>query len=171
MMNLPYVKHSEGEYVVQSNACLYYLGRRLDLMGDDDEKTRQAVDMVIAQTMDLRNAATVGCFYGANPSLTPELHVKVNVRPSYKKFNDFMEVSNTQWSASDSVTMADFHLWEMLDQHERWFQWTGVASVLSEFPKLEKLHGELKAHPKLASYFESEEAKFDVNNPHAKFIN
>merc|ERR1740138_1330020 len=53
LMNLPYV--IDGDTVVtQSNACLDYIGKKLGLMGGENEwKVQQG----LCQVMDLRNAA------------------------------------------------------------------------------------------------------------------
>jgi hypothetical protein len=85
MMNLPWVKcewitekedgdvdsvdgsssssSSSSLMVVQTNACLYFLGREFGLAGDSDNDddvrsiTKARIDQVVAQTMDWRNSS------------------------------------------------------------------------------------------------------------------
>jgi len=47
--------------VTQSNAILRYLGRKFDLCGGD-ELTRIKEDMMVDQTMDLRNGFVRLCY-------------------------------------------------------------------------------------------------------------
>ena len=75
------------------------------------------VEQVMWQTTDMRDNA-VGEFYGSD--LTPEAlaaYVK-KVTMQYEKFEGWMAQRGTKFAASDNVTAADFHLFEMLDQHE-----------------------------------------------------
>ena len=73
--------------------------------------------------------------------------------------------------AADTITLADFHLWEMLDQHESWFRFEKLASILPEFPNLVRLHKEMQMDPRLQDYFQSQYyATFELNNPHARLL-
>ena len=165
MINLPHLV-TPSSLVVQSNACLYSLARLLDL-GGSTEGERQAVDMVLAQTMDLRNASAIPVFYNGNPSMTPEKHRKYTVVPMYAKLDGFMAVRGTRFSASDTVTVADFHLWEMLDQHEMYFEEKELESPLGDFGRLERLHREMRGREEMRTYFDSKYARLPCNGPHA----
>lgn len=60
LMNLPYI--IDGEHVIsQSNACLVYLGRRLDLWGRDLEEMCDC-EQLLCELMDLRNIMTDFCY-------------------------------------------------------------------------------------------------------------
>jgi len=172
MINLPYCIDSEQNHIItQSNACLYFLGRRFQLDGNT-EPQKQRIDQVIAQTMDLRNAA-VGQFYRSTRTV-PEYITQV-VTSHYTKLNEFMTENKTNFSAADEVTVADFHLWEMLDQHEEYFKRhnTGsseeITSILPQFPRLAALYSAIRQHEALQSYFASPLYKLPLNNPHANF--
>ena len=169
MMNLPYVLDRDaGIAVVQTNACLYYLGRKFGLAGRT-EAERARIDQVVAQTMDLRNAS-IGVFYG-RLNVVPSDHADGAVRAHYTKLNAFMAHHGTRFSAADTITLADFHLWEMLDQHESWFRFEKLASILPEFPNLVRLHKEMQMDPRLQDYFQSQYyATFELNNPHARLL-
>merc|ERR1711941_9068 len=109
LMNLPYV--IDGDTVVtQSNACLSYLGRKFGITQDVTK-----MEQVLAQVMDLRNDA-VEVFYRNWDS--HENHCSKNVPTHYGKLNGWLEQQGTAYVAGDEPSPADFHLWEMIDQHE-----------------------------------------------------
>ena len=169
MMNLPYVLDRDADIaVVQTNACLYYLGRKFGL-GGTTETERVRIDQIVAQTMDLRNSS-IGAFYG-RVEIVPSDHANGAVRMHYTKVDEFMARHGTRFSAADVITVADFHLWEMLDQHESWFRFEKLASILPEFVNLSRLYKEMQNDPRLQTYFRSQYyAKFDLNNPHARLL-
>lgn len=168
MMNLPYIiDRGRSITVVQTNACLYYLGRKFGLSGGS-ELERSRIDQIVAQTMDLRNAS-IGVFYGRS-KVVPSDHASGPLRNHYAKLNDFMKGNDTLFSASDEITLADFHLWEMLDQHEAWFRFEKLPSLLPDFPCLARMYKSMKEDPRLKVYFGSQyHVDFELNNQHARF--
>ena len=72
--------------------------------------------------------------------------------------------TGTLFTAGETLTAGDFHLWEMLDQHEMVAEDYGLASPLAKFPKLRALYDAVKAEPKLQSYFAGPLYKLPVNN-------
>ena len=104
MMNLPYCSESEDHYVVQTNACLYYLGRRFGLAGGDDEKVKQAIDQVVAQTMDLRNTSIRIFYNGVEEGEPLKAHIG-SVATHYEKLEGFIAGNNTVYSASNEITL------------------------------------------------------------------
>ena len=102
MMNLPYVLDRDaGITVVQTNACLYYLGRKFGL-GGTTEAERTRIDQVVAQTMDLRNGS-IGVFYG-RVKIVPSDHADGALRTHYTKLDSFMAHNGTRFSAASVIT-------------------------------------------------------------------
>lgn len=171
MANLPYIAEYQGKtlnrMVVQTNACLYMLGRKFGLSGKDTiEKSR--IDQIVAQTMDWRNDS-IGYFYGRKIDNLEE-YVNSGLLVHYKKLNDFIESNGTLFSCSNDITLADFHLFEMIDQHQAWFSYLSKNSILKNYPKLETIHNLMRKEKKLELYFNSQYyTEFKLNNPHALF--
>lgn len=181
LINLPYVVDHEDDVVVtQSNACMQYLARKLgrDLYGVTAKHAVEC-DQLLCQIMDLRNAA-VGLFYGSGSREAYEAGVEKHLRTTlghYKKLEAWLASRNgkggegaTFFVLDDAPTAPDFHAWEMLDQHEAVVKDLGRDSLLGgEFPRLSKFYSAFKKVPELKGYFDSDAAKFPINNPQAAF--
>ena len=95
------------------------------------------MDQLLSQIMDLRNDA-VGVFYGGWGKA--EGHITKKVAAHYKKLEGFMSQQGKAFLASAGPTVADFHLWEMIDQHERLAQKMGKPSPLADFAGLQRIY-------------------------------
>ena len=168
-MNLPYV--IDGDTVVtQTNACLMYLGRLTGLAGRTWAEV-SAVEQALCQLMDLRND-TVRMAY--NPEAVKgdckgAAHLAGSVPTNFKKLEGFIEQRGTKYCAADTVTVADFHLWEMIDQAERLARFLGKPSPLEGFTRLASIYESLRADPKLAAYFASSMYALPQNNKMAGY--
>merc|ERR1712107_28882 len=89
-------------------------------------------------------------------------HISEGAKANYAKFEACVK---GPFIFGDQLSTADFHLFEMLDQHEIMSKKAGCASVLAEFPKLQAHHTAVRAAPTLAKYFASESYKLPLNNP------
>lgn len=167
LINLPYIKnHDTGALVTQSSACYAYLGRQLGLTPPD---TVERQEQVLAQTFDLRTDVMTMVYPFSGKCPTPEdykknlpdyLEKKVPVH--YEKFEGFLK---DDFCAGSSMTTCDFHLFEMIDQHEMMAKRAELPSPVKPFPKLEKFYQKVRALPQLAEYFESDYYKMPVNSP------
>jgi len=166
-MNLPYV--IDGDYTVsQTNACFSHLARVLGLYGKTYENTI-ACDQTLCQVMDLRNDA-VRLFYGAkSPEDNWTGHLNGSVTTHYEKFETFLTQQGSLFTAGTTPTAGDFHLFEMIDQHEILASSTGNPSPVASFPKLMALYTAFKAMPQLAKYFGGDLYKLPINNKMACF--
>eukprot|EP00408_Alexandrium_pacificum_P014713 CAMPEP_0171235218 /NCGR_PEP_ID=MMETSP0790-20130122/41833_1 /TAXON_ID=2925 /ORGANISM="Alexandrium catenella, Strain OF101" /LENGTH=228 /DNA_ID=CAMNT_0011701523 /DNA_START=181 /DNA_END=867 /DNA_ORIENTATION=- len=167
LMNLPHV--IDGDVVVsQTLACFSYLGKKFGLYGSTPADAVK-VDQILCEAQDLRNAA-VGCFYSSAESFETRKdgHYKA-VKGYYGKFELWLTQQGTAFTAGPAPTAGDFHLWEMLDQHEAFAQKIGKPSLLGEFPKLKALHAALKAEPKLQKYFEGPMYALTINQKFGSF--
>uniref|UniRef100_A0A6U2H7W0 glutathione transferase n=1 Tax=Hemiselmis andersenii TaxID=464988 RepID=A0A6U2H7W0_HEMAN len=169
MINIPFVV--DGETVVsQSNACLTYLGRKYKLLGSNDAELTK-VEQCLCELMDLRNTV-VGICYG--PPDTYEQRAKDHfdnyVQVSFGKFEKWLTVNKTKFLGADVPTVADFHMFEMLDQHETWCKPLGKPQPLDKFPLLKELHTNIRTHPNLAKYFDGPQYKLTINAKRANFF-
>ena len=158
--------------IVQTNAIIAHLGRVCRLDGDGDAVIQARIDQVLDQTMDLRNAA-VKVFYSGGDQAAFDAsagpHLETTVQAHYAKLDGFLAAHGTRFAAADRVTVADFHLWEMIDQHEALAGRLGRASAVAAWPRLEALWKGLRAAPELREYFASPYYQLPLNNPHGVF--
>jgi glutathione S-transferase len=158
-MNLPYVL--DGDHVIaQTNACFSHLGRVLGLYGSTYAET-VAVEQCLCQVMDLRNDA-VGKFYGGSDDNFAG-HLK-SIAGHYEKFELFLVQQGKGFLATDTPTAPDFHVFEMLDQHEALAKFTKSDSPLAAFPLLTKYYEAFKALPTLQAYFNGPLNQLPANN-------
>mmetsp|Transcript_36309 Transcript_36309/g.50437 ORF Transcript_36309/g.50437 Transcript_36309/m.50437 type:complete len:229 (-) Transcript_36309:146-832(-) len=169
LMNLPYVVDGE-KIICQSNACVYYLGKRLGIDGEDAE-TQLNIMQIMMQTSDLRDKIVhmVYPFNKVSPTQEDwdanlEKYLTQELKVYYMKFNSWMEFQKTKFSCADKVSSADFHLFEMIDQHELLFKSVGKESILKDFPKLSAFYEDFKSLPQLQEYFASDLHKLPCNN-------
>jgi len=162
IMNLPYV--IEGDTVVtQSNACLSFLGRRLGLYGRSEAETIN-VEQILCELMDVRNNA-VGLFYSGKDDLLARIEKHAaGVHGRYEKLELWLQQRGTAFFAADTITAADFHAFELLDQYHA----TGIVELTGEvaakFPLLAAFHARVRALPQLADYFAGELYALPMNN-------
>jgi glutathione S-transferase len=81
----------------------------------------------------------------------------------------FLAQGGTDFVAGQAVTVGDFHLWEMCDQHELMSTRAGLPSTLARYPLVQAWHSRFKALPELASYFASDAYTLPCNNKTANF--
>eukprot|EP01051_Picozoa_sp_SAG22_P004194 SAG22_NODE_219_length_14877_cov_14.334619_5_plen_175_part_00 len=160
-MNLPYV--IDGDLVVaQTNACFAHLGRVLGLYGSSYAETI-AVEQNLCQAMDLRNDA-IGKFYGGFGDGGVAAHMSGAVDTHYGKFELVLTQNGKPFLVADTPTACDFHVFEMIDQHELLASSSSLPSPLAKYPKLTKYYADFKALPTLAGYFSGELNKLPPNN-------
>lgn len=73
-------------------------------------------------------------------------------------------ISGGKWFVlADGPGVADFHIWEMLDQHKMLSERIGGPDIFTEFPKCKAFYEAFKALPTLKNYFASDAYKMPVN--------
>eukprot|EP00992_Anisonema_acinus_P013447 TRINITY_DN8740_c0_g1_i2.p1 TRINITY_DN8740_c0_g1~~TRINITY_DN8740_c0_g1_i2.p1 ORF type:complete len:254 (+),score=66.51 TRINITY_DN8740_c0_g1_i2:59-763(+) len=168
LMNLPYV--IDGDVVVtQSNACLLYLGRKFGLNGKTDAEVIKN-DQCLCQVMDLRNDL-VGLVYSgkANYDAKIDNYLSKTAMNHLTKMENWLAKEGTTYCCSNEPTTSDFHLWEMLDQHEKLAAATGKPSFLEQLPNLQKLYKAFAELPAIKKYVEGPLHKLPLNNKMAAF--
>eukprot|EP01094_Clydonella_sp_ATCC50884_P003803 TRINITY_DN12915_c0_g1_i2.p1 TRINITY_DN12915_c0_g1~~TRINITY_DN12915_c0_g1_i2.p1 ORF type:complete len:132 (+),score=52.88 TRINITY_DN12915_c0_g1_i2:197-592(+) len=116
---------------------------------------------------DLRNDA-VKVFYGDYES-GKDAHYEKSVPTHYEKLNLWLEQHGTEYVAGSAPSPADFHLWEMIDQHELFAKALGKASLVEGYPKLKELYERMKQLDGMKAYLASPDASLPVNNKMAPF--
>jgi len=172
LANLPYVL--DGDVLVtQSNACYLYLGKKFKLMGKDEAEVTK-MEQVLFEVFDLRNNVLI-LFYGNSQKSDFEKYLDGSAKSSLTKLENWFNFYKTTYSASsDRPTVADFHLWEMLDQHEllsKDIKGESLLDSLSKFPLLRQFYLNFRALPTLQKYFQSATYKLPVNNTMAAWGN
>mmetsp|Transcript_34042 Transcript_34042/g.70276 ORF Transcript_34042/g.70276 Transcript_34042/m.70276 type:complete len:240 (+) Transcript_34042:78-797(+) len=168
-INIPYIV--DGETIVsQSNAVLSYLGRKYNLLGSSPAELTKS-EQALCEMMDLRNSV-VRIVYGAKDAYesSAKAHFTETVPLFYRKIELWLQQQDTPYLAGPTITAPDFHLWEMLDQHELWSTALGVAQPLASYPRLKAFHATIRADPKLQGYFEGPYYKLGCNASRAHFF-
>lgn len=163
-INLPFIQ-SGDELVTQSNTCAVYLGQKL---GIDTPANMIKNHTVLDQVMDLRNDLMKVVYPFGSVKTKEEFpaaakdHLAKSATGNFTKLEGFCV---GPYMCGAEPQSGDFALFEMFDQHLSIAASLGDESTLAAFPKLQALHAAMKADPKLASYFASDQyAKWAQNN-------
>mmetsp|Transcript_92093 Transcript_92093/g.260188 ORF Transcript_92093/g.260188 Transcript_92093/m.260188 type:complete len:243 (+) Transcript_92093:104-832(+) len=167
LANLPYILDG-NVCVCQTNACFLYLGDRFGLNGKTSADRLSTVQLV-EEIYDLRNMV-IDLVYPFKDVCRDQRehdsklkkHLEEGVKANYSKLNAMVV---GPFCLGNALSTADFHMFEMLDQHEHMYSKMHIPSSLGEFPALKTLHGSVKALPQLAKYFASDSYKLPCNNP------
>jgi len=173
--SLPYVvNHSTGEVVAQSSAVSLYLGRVLGL-GGATRAAELANEHVLSyvHTMWTEVRDLVYPFYRNKDEEAFEQSLQTyfgaTLPDHYCKLERWLRQRGTGFFAGWRPCVADFYVWELLDQHEAMASAYSFASPLATFPLLRKHHARIQALPRLRTYFASEDAALPINNKMAFF--
>ena len=127
LINLPYMEIIDNEgnehLISQSNACLLYLGRKFNMLGNNDvEKTR--CDQLLFETNDLRSIITSFAYtHFQNIELEQEAAKEVFTKAFQKndagkmqKFEHWLSSNqNSIFLLNNNVSIPDFNLFDVLD--------------------------------------------------------
>ena len=157
LMNLPYI--IDGNTIVtQSNACLSYLGRRLDLWGTTDKEIIE-IEQLLCEIMDLRNSI-VQYSYSPVDSHENLLNQATGKNGSFQKIESWFEKSiregnNGNFLVGNHATAPDFHLYEMIYQYTFLANYKGRANILETFPRLTHFYDTFSSLPENQRYLQS----------------
>lgn len=173
LMTLPYLKDGD-KIVTQSNSVLLYIARKAGLAGsgaDDQSK----IEMLLGDCYDLRDSLVNSVYWYKNivrnvdewNALKPAYFDKV--APYFNKYEAWLKLNGTSFFVGESPTAPDFHIWEMLDQHEALAADFGKESPLASRPLLKAFYDKFRALPQLEGYFAGATYKLPANVPGMAF--
>mmetsp|Transcript_45894 Transcript_45894/g.109303 ORF Transcript_45894/g.109303 Transcript_45894/m.109303 type:complete len:264 (-) Transcript_45894:109-900(-) len=174
-VSLPYVlNRSTGEVVSQSNAVYLYLGRLFGLNGQTQQE-QIANEQVLFQSYSLW-LEVVDLVYPFKLNKDAEsfhaaldVHLARHLATYYDKFEDWLQRTRQAFFCGDRPCTADFHVWEMLDQHEQMAERFQKPSPLRKYQYLQVYYEKVRGLPRLQAYFTSEDSRLPVNNKMAFF--
>merc|ERR1711865_5369 len=161
LINLPYVIDGD-EVITQSNSVLHYIGAKAGIdLPANSSRNHQALD----QIMDLRNDL-MKIVYGQTAESYPGAFAKHMDGPQQTHMGKLEGFVKGPYFCGDKPQSADFHMFEMMDQHmDMVAQTDGVEHDFAAYPKLMALHAAMKAEEGLKTYFESTEYReYSFNN-------
>jgi len=167
LANLPYVECG-SDVVCQTNACLSYIGNKLRLNGGG-YKARLLNEQLLCEIYDVRNTLIDLSYPFKTVCRTAEEHKEKSVKhvtgKPFSKFEAILEKNGTDYFCGKSPCTADFHIWEMLDQHKLLSAKHSCGDIFESIPKCKAFYDSFRALPGLQKYFDSEDYKLPVNNP------
>ncbi|CAL1155452.1 unnamed protein product [Cladocopium goreaui] len=164
LANLPYLVDGDT-CVCQTNAIMSYLGDKFDMNGTTEAQKIRTQEL-LCEIYDVRNSMIDLVYPFKNVTRTKEefdTNAKAKVgKPPFAKFENLLafkdNLSGGKWFVlQDGPGVADFHIWEMLDQHKMLSERIGGPDIFAEFPKCKAFYDAFKALPTLKNYFASEE--------------
>nr|ACO15225.1 Glutathione S-transferase Mu 3 [Caligus clemensi] len=157
--NLPY--YIEGDVkLTQSNAILRYIARKNDLCGKS-EAEKWKVDLLAEQAMDFRNGI-VHLSYNPNFESIKDNYLK-SIKVKLVEFSNF--IGENPWFTGQSITFADFVLYELMDQHR-----ILSPSLLDQFQNLKEFLDRFEKLSPIATYMKSDRfIRRPINNKMAAF--
>ncbi|XP_040851549.1 glutathione S-transferase Mu 1-like isoform X2 [Ochotona curzoniae] len=142
--NLPYLIDGTHK-LTQSNAIVRYLGRKHNLCGETEEE-KIHVDILENQAMDNRMQFLRICYSPDFEKLKPDY-----LKGLPDKLTLYSQLLGKRpWFAGDKITIADFHVYDILDQNRIF-----VPGCLDAFPNLKDFMARFEALPKIAAYMKS----------------
>ena len=171
LANLPYLVDGD-RCICQTNAILSYLGEKYGMNGATEEQ-RIRTQELLCEIYDVRNTMIYLVYPHKNVARSKEefqtqAEAIVGKAP-FAKFEHLLSfkdnLSGGKWFVlQDGPGVADFHIWEMLDQYKLLSERIGGPDIFVNFPKCKAFYEAFRALPSLQSYFASEAyTKMDMN--------
>jgi glutathione S-transferase len=158
LINLPYIV--DGDHVIsQTNACFTYLGRKLNMLGNNEVELSQC-DQLLCECTDLRNGVVRHAYGPVAPmeKFLKAISGSLGKLEAWLKWKYSMEtpiVEQSIFFVGDTATAPDFHIWEMLDQIRAMGNFAGLADPLTSLPFLAGFHHFFANLPANARYLQS----------------
>eukprot|EP00934_Nitzschia_sp_Nitz4_P006865 Nitzschia sp. Nitz4//scaffold126_size65214//13992//15132//NITZ4_006147-RA/size65214-snap-gene-0.49-mRNA-1//1//CDS//3329534662//6855//frame0 len=178
LANLPYLIDGD-QLLVQTNAIMCHLGRKLNMLGNSPEETCRC-EALLCETMDLRNVMIGFVFGGKVDTAREEAEQMLNVKasPILDKLEDYLKLHSDgknvkTFLVGDSITAPDFFLWVFLNQFQKMCEYYKLKEALdaSVRPYLREYYERFGALPINKAHLASELtfAGIPLNNPYARF--
>jgi len=153
---MPYLRHGNF-HLVESNAILRYLGRKLDRYGSSEEH-RSLVDMFLDATESLRSKYADFIYSQQG---------KEDAKPAYltrvTEFLNYVENwlsrdGKQKYLVGDDFTVADASFWELLDANMRL-----SATLVDKYPHIKAYYERVAGRPNIATYLNSPARRAKIN--------
>eukprot|EP00811_Abedinium_folium_P006351 NODE_15847_length_1027_cov_3.472222.p1 GENE.NODE_15847_length_1027_cov_3.472222~~NODE_15847_length_1027_cov_3.472222.p1 ORF type:complete len:260 (-),score=64.90 NODE_15847_length_1027_cov_3.472222:72-851(-) len=176
LVDLPYVvNHTTGAVITQPSAVGLYLGRLLNLNGWDPEQqagNEQLLSHDVHMWSDL--CQLVYPFHGNHDEAmfreSMGAYFDALMPFHYAKLEKWMQKFRRPFFCSHYPMTADFHIWEILDQHEELAKRYNLPSPLYDFKNLTLFHHRFRALRQLVRYFsEGGDGNMPMHNKMAYF--
>ncbi|CAL1164742.1 unnamed protein product, partial [Cladocopium goreaui] len=168
LANLPYLVDGDT-CVCQTNAIMSYLGDKFDMNGTTEAQKIRTQEL-LCEIYDVRNSM-IDLVYPFKRLVQDWPECDANQRGvRHQRQSKSLgtreadldlradNLSGGKWFVlQDGPGVADFHIWEMLDQHKMLSERIGGPDIFAEFPKCKAFYDAFKALPTLKNYFASEE--------------
>jgi glutathione S-transferase len=160
--NLPYLVLPDGRVVVQSNAILRYIAKKVNLMGASDVE-ELLIDEAIEQVADMRTEM-VRMSYGSKEEFDAKRQEfsKLSLGYYFSSFDRCLRQRGGEWMIGSGPTIADFVLVEALEVAQKMSE--PYIDFTEQYQALSTLMQKVRSLKKLRPYFESDAAKFPFNN-------
>jgi glutathione S-transferase len=153
---MPYLRHGNF-HLVESNAILRYLGRKLDRYGSSEEH-RSWVDMFLDATESLRSKYA-DFIYAQQGKEDAKLAYLTRVTEHLNYVENWLSRDGKQkYLVGDDFTVADASFWELLDANLRL-----SATLLDKHLHVKAYHERVAGRPNVAAYLNSPARRAKIN--------
>lgn len=158
--NIPYLVDGDLK-MTQSKPILFYLGRKLGLMGKNPAEEAKIM-MLCDEAHDLRFKMSTH-FYGpeGDSAQSRKDFYEANVRETLQHFDAYLAKSSSKFAVGDSATVADFQLFEYLDVA---FLMDGTGKAPTDFPHINAFLNHIRNLPELKDHISKAQATLATNN-------
>ncbi|KAJ3266055.1 Glutathione S-transferase Mu 4 [Chytriomyces hyalinus] len=160
--NLPYFIDGSVK-LTQSNAIIRYIAEKNGLAGSTPEE-RAMIDMIANEVIDVRSRFTRLCYMKASDFEAFRQGHVTYFRNWGVKMEAFLKQRGTLWACADSISYADFLLFELLSQHVLL-----ESSMLDEFPLLAAYKARFEALEFMRAFMKKPAYSLPLNNKTATF--
>ena len=190
LINLPYIEllNSNGDNLLlsQSNACLIYLARKFNMLGQNELEVTQC-EQLLFETGDLRNIITSFAYthfqnkdeeHNAAKDVLNRVFDNNNIGKMQKFENWFKNQKNVNANfLVNNISVSDFNLFDVLDfyivflKHYKFLKYPKDENLFNEFgyPNIANFYSKFKQLPKMQKYFSSILYKLPYTNKSANF--
>lgn len=147
--------------ITQSKAILYYLGRKLNLMGKTPSEEANVM-MLSEEAHDFRSKLS-DVFYSPDGGSKEKRQkfADTTVNEHLKNFDDYLGKNKTKFAVGDQPTIADFQLYEYITAG---LAFDGTHALLDKYANVKRLIEAVQALPEIKDYIVKAHAKLPFNN-------
>ncbi|CAF0817419.1 unnamed protein product [Rotaria sp. Silwood1] len=163
--NLPYLFDGDLK-ISQSKAILYYLGRKLNLLGKNLNEEARAM-MLCEEAFDFRMKLNE-VFYGPKGESKAERKkfAETTIAEQLQKFDAYLGKYNTKFAVGDGPTVADFQLYSYIDTA---LSMDEEHTLINKYPNVKRLLKTISELPEIKDYIAKSHAQLPLNNKVAAF--